>query len=76
MLGRLSEYALVPVVLNCNGMRRWSLLTVCVVEDMRTSANEVTAELVPTAMLVPWVAAAGALLMTGRVAALPLALSR
>ena len=67
---------MVPVLLNCSGMRRWSLLTVCVVEPRRTSENEAIAEFVDTPMLVPCVAVAGAVLMTGRVAAVPSSLSR
>ena len=43
-----------------SGMRRWSLLTVCVFDDRRTSEKAVTAESVLTLMRVPWVAELGA----------------
>ncbi len=69
-------YWLVPLVLKLSGMRRWSLLTVWVVEAMRTIANDATGELVVIATLVPYSTTDGALLMTGRVAVLPSALNR
>ena len=71
-----SLLAQAPVLLNCSGMRRWSLLTVWVVEPRRTSANDAAGESVVTAMLVPCVAAAGAVWMTGRVAGEPSSFSR
>ena len=57
-------------------MRRWSLLTVWVVEDIRTRANDDTPESVVTLIVVPCVAALGAVWSTGRVAAVPSALSK
>jgi hypothetical protein len=60
------------------GMRRWSLLTVCVVADSRINANAVTGPEVPTVSVValPSVALLGAEVMTGRTAALPSAFNR
>ena len=56
--------------------RRWSLLTVCVVDDRRTMANEATAPLVLTLATWPYCTLAGAAVIAGRVAALPSGLNR
>src|SRR5690242_19355109 len=57
-------------------MRRWSVSTECVAVPIRTIANCDTARLVDTVMLSPFVAVAGAAVMTGRDAALPSEFSR
>ena len=68
---------MVPVVLlGKRGMRRWSVLTVWVVEAILIMDHAVTATLV-VAVRVPLMATwVGELVMTGRVARLPSALKR
>ena len=57
-------------------MRRWSVSTLCVTADIRTSAKLGVAEFVVTVIVDPVVLVVGALLMTGRVRAVPSELSR
>lgn len=57
-------------------MRRWSVLTECVLDDIRTSAKLRIGASVDTAIVEPLAACSGAAAITGRLAAVPSALSR
>ena len=77
MLPGSRKVYLVPcTVFGVSGISRWSLLTLCVTADMRMSANRGVAELVVTVIVDPVVALAGAVVITGRRRAVPLALNK
>ncbi len=68
---------LLLVGISCSGILRLSLLTVCVVTEVRTNANEKDAiESIVTLIVAPGVMKSGADVITGRVASDPLAFSR
>lgn len=76
MFGKYRLYVVPELELICSGTRRWSLFTLCVTEDSRTSANLLTAEFVVTAIVPPNGAVEGAEFMLGRVAGVPSELKR
>lgn len=58
------------------GILRWSLLTVCVVEESRIRTKDTAGVVVVTVTVLPRDPVLGAEEMTGRVAALPSAFSK
>ena len=76
-LGTVSVYVFVPADSGTRGIRRWSVLTVCVAEPYRIREKFVTAESVVTVIFEPTViVVAETVLIFGRVARVPSDLNR